>query len=81
LYSPVIMVPLWGYEAVNVEAQHSNPSSLACRSRMLEAGVPFRSRCSGSSSFRPSSIAPIGSLRLPTVSRGSNFSKSISQRR
>ena len=28
LYSPVIMDPLWGYEAVNVEAQHGDPSSL-----------------------------------------------------
>jgi maltose alpha-D-glucosyltransferase / alpha-amylase len=28
LYSPVIMDPLWGYEAVNVEAQQSDPSSL-----------------------------------------------------
>ena len=28
LYSPIIMDPLWGYEAVNVEAQHSDPSSL-----------------------------------------------------
>ena len=28
LYSPVIMDPVWGYEAVNVEAQHGDPSSL-----------------------------------------------------
>lgn len=28
LYSPVIMDPIQGYEAVNVEAQHGNPSSL-----------------------------------------------------
>jgi maltose alpha-D-glucosyltransferase/alpha-amylase len=28
LYSPIIMDPLWGYEAVNVEAQHGDPSSL-----------------------------------------------------
>jgi hypothetical protein len=35
----------------------------------------------GTSSFRPSSAAPIGLLWLPTVSYGSNFSKSISQRR
>ena len=28
LYSPVIMDPLYGYEAVNVEAQQSDPSSL-----------------------------------------------------
>ncbi len=28
LYSPVIMDPVWGYEAVNVEAQLSDPSSL-----------------------------------------------------
>src|SRR5215472_6387931 len=28
LYSPVIMDPLWGYEAVNVEAQLGDPSSL-----------------------------------------------------
>ncbi|HLK50633.1 MAG TPA: maltose alpha-D-glucosyltransferase [Bryobacteraceae bacterium] len=28
LYSPVIMDPVWGYEAVNVEAQQSDPSSL-----------------------------------------------------
>jgi maltose alpha-D-glucosyltransferase/alpha-amylase len=28
LYSPVIMDPLWGYEAVNVEAQQGDPSSL-----------------------------------------------------
>jgi len=28
LYSPVIMDPLWGYEAINVEAQQSDPSSL-----------------------------------------------------
>jgi maltose alpha-D-glucosyltransferase/alpha-amylase len=28
LYSPVIMDPLWGYEAINVEAQQEDPSSL-----------------------------------------------------
>ncbi len=28
LYSPVVMDPVWGYEAVNVEAQQSDPSSL-----------------------------------------------------
>jgi maltose alpha-D-glucosyltransferase/alpha-amylase len=28
LYSPVIMDPVWGYEAVNVEAQQTDPSSL-----------------------------------------------------
>jgi maltose alpha-D-glucosyltransferase/alpha-amylase len=28
LYSPVIMDPLWGYQAVNVEAQQGDPSSL-----------------------------------------------------
>jgi maltose alpha-D-glucosyltransferase / alpha-amylase len=28
LYSPVIMDPLWGYEATNVEAQQGDPSSL-----------------------------------------------------
>jgi maltose alpha-D-glucosyltransferase / alpha-amylase len=28
LYSPVIMDPVWGYEAINVEAQQSDPSSL-----------------------------------------------------
>jgi|HubBroStandDraft_1064217.scaffolds.fasta_scaffold00724_3 maltose alpha-D-glucosyltransferase/alpha-amylase len=28
LYSPVIMDPIWGYEAVNVEAQQGDPSSL-----------------------------------------------------
>jgi maltose alpha-D-glucosyltransferase/alpha-amylase len=28
LYSPVIMDPVWAYEAINVEAQQSDPSSL-----------------------------------------------------
>ncbi|MBT9329496.1 maltose alpha-D-glucosyltransferase [Paracidobacterium acidisoli] len=28
LYSPLIMDPVWGYEAINVEAQQSDPSSL-----------------------------------------------------
>ncbi len=28
LFSPVIMDPVWGYEAVNVEAQQNDPSSL-----------------------------------------------------
>ena len=28
LYSPVVMDPVWGYEAMNVEAQQSDPSSL-----------------------------------------------------
>ena len=28
LYSPVIMDPVWGYEAINVEAQQDDPSSL-----------------------------------------------------
>jgi maltose alpha-D-glucosyltransferase/alpha-amylase len=28
LYSPVIMDPVWGYEAINVEAQQGDPSSL-----------------------------------------------------
>jgi maltose alpha-D-glucosyltransferase/alpha-amylase len=28
LYSPVIMDPAWGYEAINVEAQQGDPSSL-----------------------------------------------------
>ncbi len=28
LYSPVIMDPVWGYEAINVEAQAGDPSSL-----------------------------------------------------
>ncbi|MGC2637257.1 MAG: maltose alpha-D-glucosyltransferase [Acidobacteriaceae bacterium] len=28
LYSPIIMDPVWGYEAINVEAQQNDPSSL-----------------------------------------------------
>jgi maltose alpha-D-glucosyltransferase/alpha-amylase len=28
LFSPIIMDPVWGYEAINVEAQQSDPSSL-----------------------------------------------------
>ena len=28
LYCPVVMDPVWGYEAINVEAQQSDPSSL-----------------------------------------------------
>ncbi len=28
LFSPVVMDPVWGYEAINVEAQQSDPSSL-----------------------------------------------------
>ena len=28
LYSPVIMDPVWGYQAINVEAEQSDPSSL-----------------------------------------------------
>jgi len=28
LYSPLVMDPVWGYEAVNVEAEQSDPSSL-----------------------------------------------------
>ena len=28
LYFPVIMDPIWGYQAINVEAQQSDPSSL-----------------------------------------------------
>jgi maltose alpha-D-glucosyltransferase / alpha-amylase len=28
LYSPIIMDPVWGYEAINVEAEHGDPSSL-----------------------------------------------------
>ena len=28
LYSPVVMDPVWGYEAINVEAQQTDPSSL-----------------------------------------------------
>jgi maltose alpha-D-glucosyltransferase/alpha-amylase len=28
LYSPVVMDPVWGYEAINAEAQQSDPSSL-----------------------------------------------------
>ena len=28
LYSPVVMDPVWGYEAINVEGQQSDPSSL-----------------------------------------------------
>jgi len=28
LYSPIIMDPVWGYEAINVEAQQGDPSSL-----------------------------------------------------
>ena len=28
LYSPVIMDPVWGYEAINVESQQGDPSSL-----------------------------------------------------
>jgi maltose alpha-D-glucosyltransferase / alpha-amylase len=28
LYSPVVMDPVWGYEAINVEAQQGDPSSL-----------------------------------------------------
>ena len=28
LYSPIIMDPVWGYEAINVEAQQDDPSSL-----------------------------------------------------
>ena len=29
LYSPVIMDAIWGYEAINVEAQQGDPSSLS----------------------------------------------------
>jgi maltose alpha-D-glucosyltransferase/alpha-amylase len=28
LFSPIVMDPVWGYEAINVEAQQSDPSSL-----------------------------------------------------
>jgi maltose alpha-D-glucosyltransferase / alpha-amylase len=28
LYSPIVMDPVWGYEAINVEAQQGDPSSL-----------------------------------------------------
>src|SRR5258708_13407728 len=37
LYSPVIMDPIFGYEAVNVEAQQSDPSSLLSRMRTMIA--------------------------------------------
>jgi maltose alpha-D-glucosyltransferase / alpha-amylase len=37
LYSPVVMDPVWGYEAVNVEAQQSDPSSLLSWMRNLIA--------------------------------------------
>jgi maltose alpha-D-glucosyltransferase/alpha-amylase len=37
LYSPVIMDPVWGYEATNVEAQQSDPSSLLSWMRNMVA--------------------------------------------
>src|SRR5271154_3439246 len=37
LYSPVIMDPVWGYQAINVEAQQSDPSSLLHWSRNMIA--------------------------------------------
>ncbi|HVJ09774.1 MAG TPA: maltose alpha-D-glucosyltransferase [Acidisarcina sp.] len=37
LYSPVVMDPVWGYEAVNVEAQQGDPSSLLSWTRNMIA--------------------------------------------
>jgi maltose alpha-D-glucosyltransferase/alpha-amylase len=37
LYFPVIMDPIWGYQAINVEAQQSDPSSLLHWSRNMIA--------------------------------------------
>ncbi len=37
LYFPVIMDPIWGYQAINVEAQQSDPSSLLAWTRNMIA--------------------------------------------
>ena len=37
LYSPVVMDPVWGYEAINVEAQQGDPSSLLSWTRNMIA--------------------------------------------
>jgi maltose alpha-D-glucosyltransferase/alpha-amylase len=37
LYSPVILDPVWGYEAINVEAQQGDPSSLLNWTRNMVA--------------------------------------------
>jgi maltose alpha-D-glucosyltransferase / alpha-amylase len=50
LFSPVIMDPVWGYEAVNVEAQQGDPSSLLNWMRNMFA---LRKLFSVSRSFEP----------------------------
>ena len=52
LFSPVVMDPVWGYEAINVEAQQSDPSSLLSWMRnMIALRKPFRVFGRGSLKF------------------------------
>jgi maltose alpha-D-glucosyltransferase/alpha-amylase len=65
LYSPVIMDPVYGYEAINVEAQQSDPSSLLQWMRnMIELRKLFRVFGRGSIEFlNPSNRKVLAYLR------------------
>ena len=65
LYSPVIMDPVWGYEAVNVEAQQGDPSSLLSWMRnMIALRKLFRVFGRGSLEFlNPSNRKVLAYLR------------------
>ncbi|HEX3437402.1 MAG TPA: maltose alpha-D-glucosyltransferase [Pseudacidobacterium sp.] len=55
LFSPVIMDPVWGYQAINVEAQQSDPSSLLNWMRnMIALRKLFRVFGRGTLKFLPS---------------------------
>jgi len=65
LYSPVIMDPVWGYEAVNIEAQQGDPSSLLSWMRnMIALRKLFRVFGRGSLEFlNPSNRKVLAYLR------------------
>ncbi len=65
LYSPVIMDPIWGYEAINVEAQESDTSSLLHWTRnMIALRKLFQVFGRGSQEFlKPENRKVLGYIR------------------
>jgi maltose alpha-D-glucosyltransferase/alpha-amylase len=85
LYSPVVMDPVWGYEAVNVEAQQSDPSSLLSWMRnMIALRKLFRVFGRGKLTFlNPSNrkvlayVRELGSERVLCVANLSRFAQPV----
>jgi maltose alpha-D-glucosyltransferase / alpha-amylase len=85
LYSPVVMDPVWGYEAINVEAQQSDPSSLLSWMRnMIALRKLFRVFGRGTLTFlNPSNrkvlayVRELGGERVLCVANLSRFAQPV----